>query len=243
MATNIVSDGREICSRVFSAIRRRSSPTPSNRFADIFSSHHRLARRRGGRDAAGRRPSLRPRQGRAARRRDRFGDAAARGRWIAYHGAARNLEPHVAPSPLTLIVLVVVVAMKESCSASCCARSATVDSSAVETDAWHHRSDAITSVAAVIGISISLVGGTGLRGGRRLGGDCGGVRHRLERLAAAAAGVQRIDGHARPTAKLIEQIRQSRPDHSRRGARGKILSSARWAISFSWTCTWRWTRR
>jgi cation diffusion facilitator family transporter len=29
----------------------------------------------------------------------------------------------------------------------------------VQTDAWHHRSDAITSVAAAIGISVALIGG------------------------------------------------------------------------------------
>jgi len=34
---------------------------------------------------------------------------------------------------------------------------------AVHTDAWHHRADAITSLAAAIGISISLIGGPGYR--------------------------------------------------------------------------------
>ena len=43
----------------------------------------------------------------------------------------------------------------------CAARTETVASSAVETDAWHHRSDAITSAAAFIGISIALIGGKG----------------------------------------------------------------------------------
>ncbi len=33
------------------------------------------------------------------------------------------------------------------------------DNSAVKTDAWHHRSDAITSAGAFIGISIALIGG------------------------------------------------------------------------------------
>jgi cation diffusion facilitator family transporter len=31
----------------------------------------------------------------------------------------------------------------------------------VQTDAWHHRSDAITSLAAAIGIIVSLIGGKG----------------------------------------------------------------------------------
>jgi cation diffusion facilitator family transporter len=34
-----------------------------------------------------------------------------------------------------------------------------IESTAVQADAWHHRSDAITSVAAFIGISIALIGG------------------------------------------------------------------------------------
>jgi len=36
-----------------------------------------------------------------------------------------------------------------------------VDSSAMKADAWHHRSDAVTSVAAGIGISVALIGGKG----------------------------------------------------------------------------------
>ena len=34
-----------------------------------------------------------------------------------------------------------------------------VESTAVQTDAWHHRADALTSIAAFVGISIALVGG------------------------------------------------------------------------------------
>jgi hypothetical protein len=36
-----------------------------------------------------------------------------------------------------------------------------IGSTAVRSDAWHHRSDAITSAAAFIGISIALIGGPG----------------------------------------------------------------------------------
>jgi len=36
-----------------------------------------------------------------------------------------------------------------------------VESTAVQTDAWHHRSDALTSAAAFIGISAALIGGKG----------------------------------------------------------------------------------
>ena len=39
-----------------------------------------------------------------------------------------------------------------------------VESTALQTDAWHHRTDAMTSVAAVVGISVALLGGEGWQG-------------------------------------------------------------------------------
>ena len=45
-----------------------------------------------------------------------------------------------------------------------------VESTAVQTDAWHHRSDALTSAAAFIGISVALIGGKRLAKCGRLGG-------------------------------------------------------------------------
>jgi cation diffusion facilitator family transporter len=71
------------------------------------------------------------------------------------------MQPHLSPSPFTLIVLVVVVVVKESLFRFVSREGKAVDSSAVKTDAWHHRSDAITSVAAGIGISVALIGGKG----------------------------------------------------------------------------------
>ena len=80
---------------------------------------------------------------------------------IAFHSLSGILEPRVAPSAWTLIILVVVIAVKETLFRFVLRESETVSSSAVETDAWHHRSDAITSASAFIGISISLVFGKG----------------------------------------------------------------------------------
>ena len=80
---------------------------------------------------------------------------------IAFHSLRGIIEPRVAPSPWTLIILVVVIAVKETLFRFVLRESETVSSSAVETDAWHHRSDAITSAAAFLGISISLIGGKG----------------------------------------------------------------------------------
>lgn len=80
---------------------------------------------------------------------------------IAFHSLVGIIEPRVAPSPWTLVVLIVVIAVKETLFRFVLHESETVSSSAVETDAWHHRSDAITSAAAFLGISISLAGGNG----------------------------------------------------------------------------------
>ncbi len=71
------------------------------------------------------------------------------------------LTPHHAPAPFTLVVLIVVVFVKETLFRKVIRASDQIGSSAVKTDAWHHRSDAITSVAAFIGISIALIGGPG----------------------------------------------------------------------------------
>jgi cation diffusion facilitator family transporter len=59
----------------------------------------------------------------------------------------------------TLVVLVVVIAVKEGLFRFVIGEGEATDNSAVKTDAWHHRSDAITSAGAFIGISIALIGG------------------------------------------------------------------------------------
>jgi len=81
--------------------------------------------------------------------------------WIALKACGEIMEPHQSPAPFTLIVLLVVVAVKEGLYRFVSHEGVAVDSSAVKSDAWHHRSDAITSVAAGIGISVSLIGGKG----------------------------------------------------------------------------------
>jgi cation diffusion facilitator family transporter len=81
--------------------------------------------------------------------------------WIVF-GAFRAIsEPHEPPKPFTLIVLVAVILIKESLFRFAMREAVSVDSSVVATDAWHHRSDAITSFAAAIGIIIALAGGPG----------------------------------------------------------------------------------
>lgn len=73
--------------------------------------------------------------------------------------AIRN--PEHAPAPFTLIVLAVVIFLKEGLFRFVIRVGEEVQSTAVKADAWHHRSDAITSAAAFIGITIALLGGPG----------------------------------------------------------------------------------
>ncbi len=80
---------------------------------------------------------------------------------ITVQAAREILEPHHVPSAYTLLVLIVVVAIKESLFRFVMREGISVESSTVRTDAWHHRTDAITSLAAGLGISISLIGGEG----------------------------------------------------------------------------------
>lgn len=71
------------------------------------------------------------------------------------------ITPHHAPASFTLIVLVLVIVIKESLFRFVIKVGTSVNSIAVKSDAWHHRSDAITSAAAFIGISFALIGGEG----------------------------------------------------------------------------------
>jgi cation diffusion facilitator family transporter len=69
------------------------------------------------------------------------------------------LTPHHAPAPYTVFVLLGVVLVKETLFRFVQRVGSEVDSGAVKADAWHHRSDAITSAAAALGISVALIGG------------------------------------------------------------------------------------
>lgn len=67
--------------------------------------------------------------------------------------------PHTMPAPWTLLVLVGVVLVKEALFRFVMRVGEDVGSTAVKGDAFHHRSDALTSVAAFLGISTALIGG------------------------------------------------------------------------------------
>ncbi|MBK8268804.1 MAG: cation transporter [Planctomycetes bacterium] len=80
---------------------------------------------------------------------------------IAVESVHEIITPHHAPAPFTLVVLIVVVLTKEALFRFVIGVGTKVKSTAVKTDAWHHRSDAITSAAAFVGIGVALIGGRG----------------------------------------------------------------------------------
>lgn len=80
---------------------------------------------------------------------------------IAYESIINIRTPHKIPEAWTLIVLAVIIIWKEASYRYVLNKSKKTKSSSLKADAWHHRSDAITSVTAFIGISIALVFGNG----------------------------------------------------------------------------------
>jgi cation diffusion facilitator family transporter len=69
--------------------------------------------------------------------------------------------PHHLPAPFTLFVAAGVIIVKEILYRRVSRVGRDVGSTAVTADAWHHRADAISSLAEFIGISIALLGGRG----------------------------------------------------------------------------------
>ncbi|MCL6218489.1 cation diffusion facilitator family transporter [Zunongwangia pacifica] len=80
---------------------------------------------------------------------------------IAYESIENIRTPHQIPEPYTLIVLVVIIAIKEFFYRFVSKKGDETNSSSLKADAWHHRSDAITSFTAFVGISIALIMGDG----------------------------------------------------------------------------------
>ncbi len=78
---------------------------------------------------------------------------------LAIRSVQEIFRPHHAPRPFTLVVLIIVVIVKEVLFRVVRRRGDALESTAIQTDAWHHRTDALTSIAAFVGISIALIGG------------------------------------------------------------------------------------
>ncbi len=80
---------------------------------------------------------------------------------IAYESIHNINTPHQLPKGWTLIILGAIIIWKEISYQIVMKKSKETNSTALKADAWHHRSDAITSVAAFIGILIAVILGKG----------------------------------------------------------------------------------
>jgi len=78
---------------------------------------------------------------------------------IAVQGINEILHPGSVPRWFTLPILAVVVVVKEFLARKVLHAGTHINSQSLKSDAWHHRSDAMTSIAAFIGISIAIMGG------------------------------------------------------------------------------------
>ena len=80
---------------------------------------------------------------------------------IAYESIKNIQTPHELPKTWTLFVIAPMIIWKEISFRLVMKKAKETNSSSLKADAWHHRSDAITSVAAFIGISVALFFGKG----------------------------------------------------------------------------------
>jgi len=80
---------------------------------------------------------------------------------IAVQSIREIRTPHHTPEWFTLVVLVCVIVIKETLYRFVFKVGHSLESSSLKGDAWHHRSDALTSAAAFVGIAIALIGGPG----------------------------------------------------------------------------------
>jgi len=80
---------------------------------------------------------------------------------IAVQSVHEIMTPHRAPAWFTLPLLLAVIITKEALFRFAFRAGHSLESTALKSDAWHHRSDALTSAAAFVGIAIALAGGPG----------------------------------------------------------------------------------
>jgi cation diffusion facilitator family transporter len=107
---------------------------------------------------------------------------------IALESIHGIITPHLPPAPYTLVVLAGVLIIKEFLFRHVSAVGESIGSTAVRSDAWHHRSDAITSAFAFVGVSVALVGGKGWEAADRwaaLGAACVILYNALKQLRPA----------------------------------------------------------
>lgn len=127
--------------------------------------------------------------------------------WITIKAIQEISEPHQSPAPFTLLVLIGVIAVKETLFRFVLRESIIVESSAVASDAWHHRSDAITSFAAAIGITIALIGGPGYEAADDWAAIIAAGVIAANGLRLLRPALNELMDHS-PNRELVEQIRR-----------------------------------
>lgn len=80
---------------------------------------------------------------------------------IAKESIHNVITPHRTPEAYTLVILIAVILGKEALFRFVLKTGKDINSGVVKADAFHHRSDAITSAAAFVGICIGIIGGEG----------------------------------------------------------------------------------
>src|SRR5688572_29748499 len=108
--------------------------------------------------------------------------------------------PQHLPAPFTLFVAAGVIIVKEMLYRRVSRVGREVGGTAIVADAWHHRADAISSLAAFIGISVALVGGRGWEAAD-------------DWAALVAAGVVAVNG-VRTLRPAISGLMDEAPDRS-----------------------------
>jgi cation diffusion facilitator family transporter len=79
--------------------------------------------------------------------------------WIAVHAVREIVTPHLVPAPWTLAVLAAVILLKTLFARRLRQTGGATGSTALAAESWHHAADALTSLAAFVGITIAVIGG------------------------------------------------------------------------------------
>ena len=127
--------------------------------------------------------------------------------WIAFTAIREIQSPHQLPAPYTLVVLIVVILIKEGMFRFLHRESMSLESFAMQTDAWHHRSDAITSLAAFLGISVALIGGKGYEAADDVAAFCAAIVIAWNGWKLSRSALHELMDRA-PGNELSEQVRQ-----------------------------------
>jgi len=119
------------------------------------------------------------------------------------------LRPHHLPAAFTLFVAASVIIVKEILYQRVARVGREVGSTVIAADAWHHRADAVSSLAAFVGISIAILGGPGWEA--------------ADDWAALVAAVLVAVNGVRTLRPAISGLMDAAPDHT---VKARVLTAA-----------------